>query len=79
MDATNRAMMNVSGLDVLGFFERTGSWFIRGALKPFKALRKWNQNQKGSRALLSMSDHMLKDLGISRVDAIQYSKGKSRV
>ena len=74
MDATKRAMMNVSGVDVLGFFERTGSWLIRGALKPVNALRKWSQDQKGRRALLSMSDHMLKDLGISRVDAIQYAR-----
>ena len=83
MDATNRAMMNVSGLDILGFMGKVarvvGSLVFRAAMGTVNGIRAWNQAQKGRRALLSMSDHMLKDLGISRVDAIQYSKGKSRV
>jgi uncharacterized protein YjiS (DUF1127 family) len=70
MDATNRAMMNVSGLDILGLFEGIGRWLIRAVLKPIKAFRMWTRVQKDNRALLSMSDHMLKDIGISREDVI---------
>ncbi len=78
MDATNRALMNVSGLDILGFMERVGGWLLKTSLKPVKAFRAWNHTQRGRRALLSMSDHMLKDIGISRVDAIQYARGRVR-
>ncbi len=83
MDVTNRALMNVSGLDILGFLERVGGWLIRVSLRPVKAVRAWNRTQRGRRALLTMSDHMLKDLGISRVDAMQYARqrvpeGRSR-
>ena len=74
MDATNRALMNVSGLDILGFTERVGGWILRMLLKPVRAYMAWRRVQRGRRALLSMSDHMLKDLGISRVDAIQYAR-----
>jgi hypothetical protein len=66
MNATNRAMMNVSGLDLLGFFERIGGWLIRAALKPIKALGAWDRIQKENRALLKMNDHMLRDIGLSR-------------
>ena len=71
MDVTNRAMMNVSVLDILGFFEGIGRWLIRAALKPIKVIRTWNRNQRTRRALYNMSDHMLKDIGLSRVDAMQ--------
>jgi len=71
MDVTRRAMMNLSSLDLLGFFERIGRWFTRVVLHSLKVVRQWNRNQKTRRALLAMSDHMLKDLGISRVDALQ--------
>ena len=71
MDATNRALMNVSRLDILGFLGRVGGWLLRVSLKLIKAVRAWNRAQKGRRALLTMSDHMLKDIGISRVDALQ--------
>ena len=70
MDVTNRALMHVSGLDILGLFERIGGWFIRAALKPIKVVRTWNRVQKDNKALLNMSDHMLKDIGISREDAM---------
>ena len=70
MDVTNRAMMNVSGLDILGLFEGIVRWFIRTVLKPIKAFRMWTRIQKDNRALLNMSDHMLKDVGISREDAM---------
>ncbi|TNF46989.1 DUF1127 domain-containing protein [bacterium] len=63
--------MNVSGLDILGIFERIGGWLIRAALKPIKVVRKWNRVQMERRALLNMSDYMLRDIGISRVDAMQ--------
>jgi uncharacterized protein YjiS (DUF1127 family) len=71
MDITYRTLMNVSMLDILGFLERIGEWLIRAALKPIKIIRMWNRVQKDNRALLNMSDHMLKDIGISRVDAVQ--------
>jgi len=71
MNATQRALMNVSGLDLLGFFERIGRWFARAILRSIRAVRQWNHNLKTRRALLAMSDHMLKDIGISRVDALQ--------
>lgn len=76
MDATKRAMMNVSGLDILGFTERVGRWIYRMILKPVRAYTAWRRTRKGKKALLSMGDHMLKDLGISRVDAIQYASGR---
>ncbi len=78
MDATNRALMNVSGLDILGFTERVGRWILRMTLKTVRAYMAWRRTQRGRKALLSMSDHMLKDLGISRVDAIQYARGRVR-
>jgi uncharacterized protein YjiS (DUF1127 family) len=68
MDATNRALMNVSGLDILGLFEGIGRWLLRAGLNPIKAIRMWSRVQRDSRALLNMSDHMLKDIGISRED-----------
>lgn len=71
MNATQRALMNVSGLDLLSFFERIGRGFAKAVSRGMKAFRQWNQNQKTRRALLTMSDHMLKDIGISRVDALQ--------
>ncbi|MGD8352956.1 MAG: DUF1127 domain-containing protein [Pseudomonadota bacterium] len=71
MNATQRALMNVSGLDLLGFFERIGRWFTRIILRSVKLVRQWNRNQKTRRTLLNMSDHMLKDIGITRVDALQ--------
>jgi uncharacterized protein YjiS (DUF1127 family) len=70
MDVTNRALMNVTRLDILGFFEGIGGWLIRSVLKSIKALRMWNRVKKDNRALLSMSNHMLKDIGISREDVI---------
>jgi uncharacterized protein YjiS (DUF1127 family) len=70
MDATRRAMMNVSGLDLLGFAERIARWLIRAVVRPITAVTAWNRTQKKGRALLDMSDHMLKDIGISRVDAV---------
>ena len=71
MDITNRTLMNVSVLDIRGFFERIGGWLIRATLKHIKVIKIWNRNQKTRRALFNMSDHMLKDIGISRVDAMQ--------
>jgi uncharacterized protein YjiS (DUF1127 family) len=71
MDATQRALMNVSELNILGLFERIGGWLIRASLKPIKVVRIWNRTQRESRALLNMSDHMLKDIGVSRMDVMQ--------
>ena len=70
MDATNRALMHVTRLDILGFFEGIGGWLVRSVLKSIKSLRMWSRVQKDNRALLNMSDHMLKDIGISRDDGM---------
>ena len=70
MNATNRAMMNVSGLDLLGLFERIGAWLLGAAYKPFEVVIRWNRTQKDTRTLLNMSDHMLRDIGISREDVM---------
>jgi uncharacterized protein YjiS (DUF1127 family) len=35
----------------------------------------WNRVQKDSRALLNMSDHMLKDIGLRRQDVL-HAAGK---
>lgn len=71
MDATKRALMNVSGLDILGFVERVSGWLVRTVLRSVSAIRKWNRRHNTRRALLEMDDHMLKDIGISRADALR--------
>ena len=71
MNEVQRALMNVSSLDLLGSFQRAGRWHARVILGAVRTLRQWNRNQKTRRALLNMSDHMLKDIGITRVDALQ--------
>ena len=70
MDATKRAMINVSGLNILGLFEGIGQWLFRACLRAVEDFRMWNRVQKDSRALLNMSDHMLRDIGISREDVM---------
>lgn len=70
VDATERAMMNVSGLDLLGCAERIGRALIGAALRPIKAVRARNRIQREGRALLDMSDHMLRDIGINRTYAL---------
>ena len=71
MNEAQRALMNVSTLDLLDFFQRVGRWHARVILGAITTLRQWNRNQKTRRALLNMSDHMLKDIRITRVDALQ--------
>jgi uncharacterized protein YjiS (DUF1127 family) len=75
MDATKRAMINVSGLNILGLFEGIGGCLIRAFLRTVEDIRRWNRVQKDSRALLNMSDHMLKDIGLSREDVL-HAAGK---
>jgi uncharacterized protein YjiS (DUF1127 family) len=74
MDITNRALMNVSSLDLLNFFEGIGRWLREAVLRSIRTIRQWNRNQKTRKALLNMSNHMLKDIGLSRVDAMQEGK-----
>ena len=71
MDVTNRALMNVSRLDFLGFFERIGRWFAGIARRSARAASEWNRNRRARRALLNMSDHLLRDIGISRGSALR--------
>lgn len=75
MDATKRAMINVSGLNILGLFEGIGRWLFRACLRAVEDFRMWNRVQKDSRALLNMSDHMLKDIGLRREDVL-HAAGK---
>lgn len=70
MDATKRALMNLSGLDFLGFSERVGGWLGGSAQKFVGTIRRWNHRHRTRRALLDMEDRMLKDIGISRSDAL---------
>ena len=71
MIATKRAQVNLSGLDFLDFFERTGRWAANAATIITSSIREWNRRQSTRKALLEMSDHMLKDIGISRADALR--------
>ena len=74
MDVTKRALMNLSGLDILDYFERTGKLFASAAADISGAIRKWNRRHTTRKALLDMSDHMLKDIGISRAEALREGK-----
>jgi len=74
MDVTKRAMMNVSGLDVLGFAERAGVWLAGIFIGSIRTLRKWNHRYQTRKLLLDLDDHILKDIGISRADAFQEGK-----
>ena len=71
MIATKRAQVNLSGLDFLDFVERTGRWAANAATSITSSIRVWNRRQSTRKALLEMSDHMLKDIGISRADALR--------
>ena len=71
MDATKRALMNLSGLDFLGFSERVGGWLGGSVLGFVRTIRKWNRRYRTRRALLEMEDHILKDIGVSRSDALR--------
>lgn len=74
MDATRRAMMNVSGLDFLGCAARIGRAAAGLVHRAGTVLGRWRQAGRSRRALLTMNDHLLKDIGISRVDALRGRK-----
>ena len=71
MDATKRALTNLPGLNILDFFERIGRWSATAATSITSTIREWNRRQRTRKALLEMSDHLLKDIGISRADALR--------
>jgi uncharacterized protein YjiS (DUF1127 family) len=71
MEATKRAHVNLSGLEILDFFERIGRWSANSATSITSTIRKWNHRQSTRKALLEMSDHLLKDIGISRAEALR--------
>jgi uncharacterized protein YjiS (DUF1127 family) len=71
MDATRRALTNLSGLHILDFFEQTGRWSTNAAASITRTIRKWNRRHSTRKALLDMSDHLLKDIGISRAEALR--------
>lgn len=74
MDATRRALMNISGLDLPGFSERVSGWLGRSAKEFLRAIRKWNRRYRTRRDLLEMEDRILKDIGINRSDALKEGK-----
>lgn len=47
---------------------RRGSWSWQRLIE---TLERWVERHRQRRALLEMSDHLLKDIGISRADAWQ--------
>ena len=71
MDATKRALINLPGLNILDFFERIGRWSANAATGITSTIREWNHRQSSRKALLEMSDHLLKDIGISRAEALR--------
>jgi uncharacterized protein YjiS (DUF1127 family) len=48
---------------------RFAAAFARGMLNATDMIHLWMDRHRQRRALLAMSDHMLKDLGLSRSDA----------
>ena len=52
---------------------RHGSPFraLRGLSGVVAAVLRWREVRKQRRALLALSDHLLRDIGISRADAVQ--------
>ena len=74
MAVTKRAHMNFSGLDSPDFFERIGRWSVNAAADITSTIRIWNRRQITRKALLEMNDHLLKDIGISRTEALREGK-----
>ena len=71
MDTTKRALMHNSGLEIPDFFERIGRWPASAAATITGTIRKWNHRYNTRKALLDMSDHLLKDIGITRTEALR--------
>lgn len=74
MDATRRAMMNVTSLNLWGVVERVSRSAAVGFKKGLVLYGKWRLNRRSRLALLRMNDRMLKDIGITYVDALQEGK-----
>ena len=74
MGAAKRALMTIPGLDVLGFSGRAGGW-LGGSFQGFtRTIDRWSRRYRTRRDLLEMTDHILKDIGINRIDALQEGK-----
>jgi uncharacterized protein YjiS (DUF1127 family) len=71
MDATKRVLINLPGLNIPDFFERIGRWSANAGTSITSTIREWNRRQSSRKALLEMSDHLLKDIGISRAEALR--------
>lgn len=55
------------------FFQRT--WHLaKGTVKRYK---KWKRMEHNLRLLLTMEDRMLKDIGLSRADAVRLSNAQT--
>lgn len=66
----DKAMLHRATLDLKWTSERP--WRVDVLLtRAWAQLRHWRAIYRQRRALLGLSDHLLKDIGISRVDALQ--------
>lgn len=74
MDVTKRAMMNIVGVDLWGGLGRFGSSIANAIKKALTTYGKRRQIQRSRQALLRMDDHMLKDIGITREEAMKEGK-----
>lgn len=70
MDAAKRTMVHGWGLDVRSIFERAGGRLARVVLKPIEFLAMWRRVRRDTRALQGMSDHLLRDIGLTREEVL---------
>ena len=79
MDTTKRALMNISGLNFLDFFERAGRWPAHVATGITVTIRKWNRRHSTRKALLDMSESELSEEDIAEFsELIRKAEEKGR-
>ena len=70
MNALEKALINVSRPGLLCRLEPAAGWLARAAFRPVLSVRRWNRTRRDARALRNMSDHLLKDIGLTRDDVL---------
>lgn len=71
MEITHERHCNETNDQMLNVFQRI--WhFIKRVVKKYQ---EWETMKAQHRQLLNMSDHMLKDIGLSRADAVRLTEG----